>query len=74
MAEMHRQEIARAPDICILAAAHNTVTDVLEWVEALKTLKPKLDRNGFRKLQRPWFAKFNRNGEITSGPRIITWP
>jgi hypothetical protein len=70
---VHRKEIAESPNVGILATAHNSPEDIMEWVEGLILLKPRIDRNSFRKTKRPWFLQFNRQGKITVGPKPITW-
>ena len=73
MVNMHRKEIAASPKLGILATAHNNPDDIMEWVEGLIQLKPLIERNSFKKRERPWYAQFNRQGRITVGPRLVVW-
>lgn len=61
----HRGEIKRAVNLGILASTHNNVGDVMEWVNALVLIKPRLEKNSFKKLRRPWFIKFDKQGHTT---------
>jgi hypothetical protein len=70
---VHRKEIAESLNVGILATSHNSPDDIMEWVKGLIRLKPLIDRNSFRKTQRPWFLQFNRQGTITVGPKIVDW-
>jgi hypothetical protein len=73
ISRMFRKEIAQASDIAILATSHNQVGNIMEWVAGLQKLKNRLDQNNFRKKPRPWFARFNRQGEFTTGPQLVIW-
>jgi hypothetical protein len=68
----HRIEIERSEDIGILATAHNSADSIIPWAESLVKLKPTLDRNSFKKKLRPWFGKFDRNGNITVRVKTVT--
>src|SRR5260370_42090354 len=72
MENMHRKEISRSYSLAILATAHNSPEDIMEWVEGLVKIMPVVNRNNFRKRQRPWFAAFSRQGHFTVGPHIVT--
>ena len=61
----HVEEIKRCPDLAILATAHNTVEDIDGWVEALILAKARIERE-YKKRARPWYAQFNRSGQITT--------
>jgi len=64
MKNMHREEI-RKSSVAILATAHNSAKDQGEWVAAIINLKTRILRE-FRKRERPWFAVFSREANITS--------
>jgi len=67
MARTHVEEIKRNPHVTILATAHNSATpeEYREWLSALIKLKPTILRM-YKKKERPWFATFSREGNITS--------
>lgn len=69
----HRKEMAAATNIGVLATAHNSPENIMEWVSGLAQLKPKLEQRRFRQMQRPWFACFNRRGQFTVGPKSVSW-
>jgi len=64
MKNLHREEI-RKSEVAILATAHNSAKDQGEWVAAIINLKTRILRE-FRKRERPWFAVFSRQSNITS--------
>jgi hypothetical protein len=64
MKNMHREEIRRST-VAILATAHNSAKDQGEWVAAIINLKGRILRE-FRKRERPWFAVFSRESNITT--------
>jgi hypothetical protein len=35
------------------------------WANALKGMKPQLERGNFKKRTRPWYSQFSRSGTIT---------
>ena len=61
----HIEEVKKCPDLAILATAHNSQSDLDQWVEGLIKVRPRLERE-FKKRKRPWFAQFNRQGVITT--------
>jgi hypothetical protein len=63
-------ETIKKTDIAILATAHNSAEDMDEWVEGLIDGRAAFERF-FKKVDRPSFATFNRQGKITS-ERTIT--
>ena len=67
MGETHVEEIAKNPCVTILAAAHNAATpeEFQQWLNAVVKLQHKI-RRMFKHEQRPWFAKFTREGNISS--------
>lgn len=64
MKNLHREDIRRS-EVAILATAHNSAKDQGEWVAAIVNLKGRILRE-FRKRERPWFAVFSRESNITS--------
>lgn len=74
MEATHRGEIAQSESLAILATAHNTVENIMEWVDGLVKLLPTIEKNNFRKRERPWFAAFSRHGIFTVGPRKVLMP
>lgn len=65
MRETHAETIKTMENLAILATAHNKVNDIFEWANALCKCKSKIEKL-FKKQERPWFAKFDRSGRITS--------
>ena len=63
MKNTHREEIKKT-QVAILATAHNSVDNPDEWVVALINLKSRIQRE-FKKRDRPWFATFSRNSNLT---------
>jgi hypothetical protein len=74
MKDVHREHIAACTNLGIIATSHNSVVDVMEWVEGFIKLKRTIERNNFRKTSRPWYLQFSRQGRITVGPQAVTWP
>jgi len=67
----HRKEIAECKRLGLVASAHNSVGNIMEWAVALVKLKPTMDKNNFKKRERPWHAQFGRDGKFTVGPRSV---
>ena len=67
----HGKLIEQSPNLGILATSHNSVENVMYWTESLVKLKPIIERNSFRKRQRPWFGKFDRNGKFGTPVRYV---
>ena len=65
MCKLHHAEIKRNTQVAILATSSNDNCLPHEWVESLVLLKAELSRM-FKKTSRPWFATFNRRGQITA--------
>jgi hypothetical protein len=67
MKKTHIEEIKKNPNVTILAAARNSKTpeEYRAWLAAVIKLKPKILRM-YKRQQRPWFATFSREGNITS--------
>jgi hypothetical protein len=67
MRQTHVEEIKGNACFTALATAHNSSSpeEHIEWVKAVIKLKPEIHRR-FKKMQRPWFATFSREGNITS--------
>ena len=63
-------ETIKKTDIAILATAHNSADDMDEWVEGLIAGKAAIERF-FKKVERPSFTTFNRQGKIAP-PKTIT--
>jgi uncharacterized protein with PIN domain len=63
MKNLHREEI-RKTQVAILATAHNSHCNQDEWVVAIINLKSQILRE-FKKRERPWFATFSRNANLT---------
>lgn len=61
----HVEEIKKSLNLAILATAHNSAGNLGQWIEALISAKPAVERE-FKKRQRPWFGQFNRQGKITT--------
>jgi predicted nuclease of predicted toxin-antitoxin system len=61
----HVEEIKKHPNVTILSTAHNTHCDMDVWVKALIIAKLDVERK-VRKQGRPWYAQFNRQGQITT--------
>jgi hypothetical protein len=72
MVNRHPKEIEKAKDLGILATSHNTVDDPAVWARAVIKLKPLIEKNNFRKRQRPWFVKFDKTGKFTSAIRHLS--
>lgn len=73
MYNIHRREIAESPNVGILATSHNSPDNLMEWVIGFCGLKIKLERHSFKKKARPWFACFNRQGNFSVLPKLVTW-
>ncbi|HTU45859.1 MAG TPA: DUF5615 family PIN-like protein [Bryobacteraceae bacterium] len=73
MYHLHRKEIAQSRYVGIVATAHNAVETIMPWAAAFVKLKPRMEKNGFKKLERPWYAQFSRQGRFTVGPKLVTW-
>jgi len=67
MAKTHVEEIKKCPNVTILATAQNAATpeEYREWLEAIIKMKARILRL-YKREQRPWFATFSRQGNITS--------
>lgn len=67
MRHTHVEEIKAHPHVTIIATARNSAQagDHLAWINALIMLKPKILRY-FKNSERPWFATFSREGNISS--------
>ena len=63
MKHLHREEI-RKSQVAILATANNNKCNQDEWVAAIINLKSRILRE-FRKRERPWFATFSRDANLT---------
>ena len=61
----HIEEIKRCTDVAILATAHNSVENIDEWIDGLIKARARVERE-FKKRERPWYAQFNRQGDITT--------
>lgn len=62
---MHLAVIKTCKHLGILATSHNKERDIAVSARSLVKLKPVIERNNFRKRQRPWYGQFDRNGKIT---------
>jgi predicted nuclease of predicted toxin-antitoxin system len=67
MLKTHLEEIKRNPHVTVLATTSNCATpeEYREWLAAVIKLKPKILRL-YKKEQRPWFATFSKEGNITN--------
>jgi predicted nuclease of predicted toxin-antitoxin system len=67
MLKTHVEEIKKHPHVTILAAAHgcSTPQEYEQQLAAVIKLKATILRM-YRKIKRPWFATFSRDGNITS--------
>ena len=70
----HRDQISESNNICILATCNNCAGDVTPWAESLVKLKPRLERNSFKKQLRPWFGKFDMRGKFSTHPYFVEKP
>ena len=70
----HKKVIEQSNQLGILATSHNSVENIMEWVESLVKLKPTLEKNSFKKRPRPWFGKFDRNGRFGTPVRYVGNP
>lgn len=71
MLRVHR-DLIKASQAAILATAHNNPDHMEEWVDGLVKGKARIERH-FKKVPRPWFSQFNRQGKITTtyaGPNL----
>ena len=62
---MHLNVVKECTHLGILATAHNREQDITAWAKSLCRLKLCIERNNFRKRQRPWYGQFDRNGRLT---------
>jgi hypothetical protein len=60
----HVEAIKAHPDTMILATASNSEGDLASWVNALIVAKKDVEKK-FRRQGRPWFAQFDRQGNVT---------
>ncbi len=67
MGNTHVEDIKANPHICILAAAHNAATpeEYIKWIQAVVKLRATILRY-YKKKDRPWFATFTIEGNISS--------
>jgi len=73
MAKTHIEEIKKCPNVTIIATAHsaNTPEEYRRWLGAVIKLKPKILRM-YKKEQRPWFATFSLEANVTSFKTITS--
>ena len=64
-------ETIKKTDVAILATAHNNADDMDEWVDGLISGRAKIERF-FKKQERPSFATFNRQGDLTTVKTITS--
>lgn len=73
MLKTHVEEIKKHPNITILATAHgcSTPQEYEEQLAAVIKLKTTILRT-YKKFERPWFATFSKDGNITSCVTVTT--
>jgi hypothetical protein len=64
MCEDHREDFLKYPNSMVVATAHKTYSDEV-WAQAFIKAKAKIERL-HKKQGRPWYAKINQLGEITT--------
>jgi len=67
----HVEVVKKHPNVTILATSQNPLCEIEVWVQALIKAAPQV-RVKFKKQGRPWYAQFNRQGEITTCATIST--
>jgi len=60
----HVETIKNHPHTMILATASNSQGDLKSWVNGLILAKPMIEKK-YRRQDRPWYAQFDRQGNIT---------